>query len=71
MSKQTITLEYQLDTTLRQAMIVAKEIESETGIVPKYVTTETVQLKYEPDDVSLLIQNRITEDEYITRNMDV
>ena len=71
MSKQTVTLEYQIDSTLRNALRVTEEIENETGLQPTSVIYEGKRLKYDDEDVTRYLCGEITEDEYIKLHLEL
>ena len=63
------TLEYKIESTLRGALIVALEIQSETDLEPAYITTsDGVELEYNAINAAELQYNMITEQDYINQN---
>ena len=63
------TLEYKIESTLRGALIVALEIQSETDLEPAYITTsDGLELEYNAINAAELQYNMITEQDYINQN---
>ena len=66
-----ITLEYQINSTLRNALRVSEEIENETGLKPNSIIIEGKRLKYVDEDVTRYLCGEISEDEYIKLHLEL
>jgi len=66
-----ITIEYQINSTLRNALRVSEEIENETGLQPTSVIYDGKRLKYDDKDVTRYLCGEISEDEYIKLHLEL
>ena len=53
---------------LKAMLVVASEIENETGLIPESMETDTGTLSYNPDHLTLCHAGEMTVDEYIYKN---
>ena len=53
---------------LEAMLIVASEIENETGLIPESMETDTGTLSYNPDHITLCHAGEMTVEEYISKN---
>jgi len=66
MSKAEIT--YKLNTDLKQTLIVCSEIENITGIQSQLITVDEIKLKYDTEDVLMVIRNEMTLEFYALKH---
>ena len=53
---------------VKAMLIVASEIENETGLIPELMETDTGTLSYNPDHITLCHAGEMTVEEYISKN---
>ena len=53
---------------LKAMLIVASEIENETGLIPELMETNTETLSYNPGHITLCQAGKMTVEEYISKN---
>lgn len=61
---------YRIDwaNSLRYLLIVALECYSEAGILPEAMYWQGIRLRYDRDDLKAVLQNDISDEEYVRRN---
>lgn len=58
-------IKYKIDASLKQALGVALEVQSEMGMIPeKIITDDYCTLKYDLEDAEKLLQGKMTDTEY-------
>ena len=55
-------------TDVKAMLIVASEIENETGLIPELMETNTETLSYNPGHITLCHAGEMTVEEYISKN---
>lgn len=53
---------------VKAMLIVASEIENETGLIPELMETDTGTLSYNPGHITLCHAGEMTVEEYISKN---